>query len=44
MVMREQVTFSMVTANLVAQDKKLDENNVFEVDDELKLQMKASYR
>ncbi|MBW4594515.1 MAG: ATP-binding protein [Brasilonema angustatum HA4187-MV1] len=34
---KEQVTFSMVAANLVAQDKKLDENNVFEVDNDLKL-------
>ncbi len=34
---KEQVTFSMVAANLVVQDNKLDENNVFEVDDDLKL-------
>lgn len=34
---KEPVTFSMVAANLVAKDKKLDENNVFAVDDELKL-------
>ena len=26
---KEQVTFSMVAANLVAKDKKLDENNAF---------------
>ncbi|MEH2286563.1 AAA family ATPase [Nostoc sp.] len=34
---KEQVTFSMVAADLVAKDKKLDENNVFEIDDDLKL-------
>ncbi|MDJ0618748.1 MAG: ATP-binding protein [Calothrix sp. MO_192.B10] len=34
---KEQVTFSMVAANLVAKDKKLDENNVFAVDEDLKL-------
>ncbi len=39
---KEQVTFSMVAANLVAQDKKLDENNVFEVDDDLKLLKSAA--
>lgn len=39
---KEQVTFSMVAANLVAKDKKLDENNVFEVDDELKLLKSAA--
>jgi hypothetical protein len=39
---KEQVTFSMVAANLVAKDKKLDENNVFEVDDDLKLLKSAA--
>ncbi|MBD2607776.1 ATP-binding protein [Scytonema hofmannii FACHB-248] len=39
---KEQVTFSMVAANLVAQDKKLDENNVFEIDDDLKLLKSAA--
>jgi hypothetical protein len=39
---KEQVTFSMVTANLVAKDKKLDENNVFEVNDHLKLLKSAA--
>lgn len=34
---KEKATFSMVAANLVAQDKKLDENNVVEVDDDLRL-------
>ncbi|MBD2014427.1 ATP-binding protein [Microcoleus sp. FACHB-53] len=34
---KEKVTFSMVAANLVAKDKTLDENNVFEIDDDLKL-------
>jgi hypothetical protein len=32
----------MVAANLVAKDKKLDENNVFEVDDDLKLLKSAA--
>ncbi len=39
---KEQVTFSMVAANLVAKDKKLDENNVFEIDDDLKLLKSAA--
>jgi uncharacterized protein len=34
---KEKVTFSMVAANLVAKDKQLDKNNVFEVDSNLKL-------
>jgi len=34
---KEKVTFSMVAANLVAKDKTLNENNVFEIDDDLKL-------
>ncbi|MGB5961493.1 MAG: ATP-binding protein [Coleofasciculaceae cyanobacterium] len=38
---KEQVTFSMVAANLVAKDKKLDENNVFAVD-KLKLLKSAA--
>jgi uncharacterized protein len=29
---KEKVTFSMVAANLVSQDKDLDSNNVFAVD------------
>ncbi|MEC4819156.1 MAG: ATP-binding protein [Scytonema sp. PMC 1069.18] len=39
---KEQVTFSMVAANLVAKEKKLDENNVFEVNDDLKLLKSAA--
>ncbi|MBD2728110.1 ATP-binding protein [Nostoc sp. FACHB-892] len=39
---KEQVTFSMVAANLVAKDKKLDENNVFEIDEDLKLLKSAA--
>ncbi len=39
---KEPVTFSMVAANLVAKDKKLDENNVFTVDEELKLLKSAA--
>ncbi len=39
---KEQVTFSMVAANLVTKDKKLDENNVFEIDDDLKLLKSAA--
>ncbi|QSJ20060.1 ATP-binding protein [Nostoc sp. UHCC 0702] len=39
---KEQVTFSMVAANLVATDKKLDENNVFAVDNDLKLLKSAA--
>lgn len=39
---KEPVTFSMVAANLVAKDKKLDENNVFAVDKELKLLKSAA--
>ncbi|BDI18824.1 hypothetical protein ANSO36C_46260 [Nostoc cf. commune SO-36] len=39
---KEQVTFSMVAANLIAKYKKLDENNVFEIDKELKLLKSAA--
>ncbi|MGB3655273.1 MAG: ATP-binding protein [Rivularia sp. (in: cyanobacteria)] len=39
---KEPVTFSMVAANLVAKDKELDENNVFAVDNELKLLKSAA--
>lgn len=39
---KEQATFSMVAANLVAKDKKLDENNVFEIDNDLKLLKSAA--
>ncbi|MHC5933139.1 AAA family ATPase [Nostoc sp.] len=39
---KEQVTFSMVAANLVAKDKKLDESNVFEIDNDLKLLKSAA--
>jgi uncharacterized protein len=39
---KEKVTFSMVAANLVAKDKQLDENNVFTVDDDLKLLKSAA--
>jgi uncharacterized protein len=34
---REVATFSMVAANLVAKDKKIDENNSFRVDNDLSL-------
>jgi len=34
---KEQVTLSMVAANLVSKEKTLDENNLFIVDEELKL-------
>ncbi len=39
---KETVTFSMVAANLVAKDKKLDENNVFKVDPDLSLLKSAA--
>ncbi|MBA3924229.1 MAG: ATP-binding protein [Nostocaceae cyanobacterium] len=39
---KEKVTFSMVAANLVAKDKQLDDNNVFVVDDHLKLLKSAA--
>ncbi|NET88554.1 MAG: ATP-binding protein [Kamptonema sp. SIO1D9] len=39
---KEPVTFSMVAANLVAKEKKLDENNLFAVDKELKLLKSAA--
>jgi uncharacterized protein len=39
---KDKVTFSMVAANLVAKEKKLDENNVFAVDKELKLLKSAA--
>lgn len=39
---KEKVTFSMVAANLVAKDKKLDENNVFTVNEDLKLLKSAA--
>lgn len=39
---KEKVTFSMVAANLVAKDKKLDENNVFAVNKDLKLLKSAA--
>ena len=39
---KEKVTFSMVAANLVSQDKNLDINNVFAVDDELSLLKSAA--
>lgn len=39
---KNPVTFSMVAANLVSQDKSLDENNVFTVDDDLKLLKSAA--
>lgn len=34
---KEVVTFSMIAARITAKDKRLDENNVFKVDDELNL-------
>jgi uncharacterized protein len=39
---KEKVTFSMVAANLVSQDKNLDGNNVFAVDEELSLVKSAA--
>jgi uncharacterized protein len=39
---KEKVTFSMVAANLVSQDKDLDTNNVFAVDQELSLVKSAA--
>jgi uncharacterized protein len=39
---KEKVTFSMVAANLVSQDKNLDTNNVFAVDKELSLVKSAA--
>ncbi|PSB47663.1 AAA family ATPase [Chamaesiphon polymorphus] len=39
---KEKVTFSMVAANLVSQDKDLDINNVFAVDKELSLVKSAA--
>lgn len=39
---KDQVTFSMVAANLVSKDKKLDENNIFTIDDELTLLKSAA--
>jgi uncharacterized protein len=39
---KEKVTFSMVAANLVSQDKNLDSNNVFAVDEELSLVKSAA--
>ncbi|NER24919.1 MAG: ATP-binding protein [Symploca sp. SIO1C2] len=39
---KEKVTFSMVAANLVAKDKEIDENNVFAINDDLKLLKSAA--
>jgi uncharacterized protein len=39
---KEKVTFSMVAANLVSQDKNIDINNVFAVDKELSLVKSAA--
>lgn len=39
---KDKVTFSMVAANIVAKEKELDDNNVFAVDDELKLLKSAA--
>ena len=39
---KEPVTFSMVAANLVSQDKTVDENNTFEVNDKLRLLKSAA--
>jgi AAA15 family ATPase/GTPase len=39
---KEPVTLSMVAANLVAKDKTLDEENVIEVDDDLRLLKSAA--
>jgi uncharacterized protein len=39
---KEKVTFSMVAANLVSQDKNLDNNNIFAVDEGLSLVKSAA--
>lgn len=39
---KDRVTFSMVAANLVSKDKKLDVDNVFAIDQELKLLKSAA--
>ncbi|AFZ22497.1 putative ATPase [Cylindrospermum stagnale PCC 7417] len=39
---KDKVTFSMVAANIVSKEKELDNNNVFAVDDELKLLKSAA--
>lgn len=38
---KDKVTFSMVAANIVAKEKELDDNNVFALDDDLKLLNRA---
>jgi len=39
---KDKVTFSMVAANIVAKEKELDDNNVFVVDNDLKLLKSAA--
>lgn len=39
---KDKVTFSMVAANIVAKEKTIDDNNVFAVDDDLKLLKSAA--
>jgi len=39
---KDKVTFSMVAADITAKDKKLDDNNVFAVDNKLKLLKSAA--
>ena len=39
---KDTVTFSMVAADIVAKDKKLDDNNVFAIDNKLKLLKSAA--
>lgn len=39
---KDRVTFSMVAANLKSQDKTVDENNTFEVNDKLRLLKSAA--
>lgn len=39
---KQIVTFSMVAANIVSKDKNLDENNVFQVNEELHLLKSAA--
>lgn len=39
---KDKVTFSMVAANIVAKEKELDDNNVFAVDNHLKLLKSAA--
>ncbi len=39
---KDKVTFSMVAANIITKEKELDDNNIFAVDDDLKLLKSAA--